>query len=64
MYNDVSDRMARLLYEKHGAEAVAEAAQKAEAFEHAGDEAQGRIWRRVESALRKMRVREKAPGSD
>ena len=55
MYNDVSDRMARLLYEKYGGGAVAEAAQKAASFEHAGDEAQARIWRRVESALRKMR---------
>ena len=56
MYNDVSDRMARLLYEKHGAEAIAEAARKAASFERAGDEAQARLWRRVESALLKMRA--------
>ena len=55
MYNDVSDRMARLLYEKHGTEAIAEAARKAATFERAGEEAQARLWRRVEAALLKLR---------
>jgi len=63
MYNDVSNRMARLLYAKHGAKAVAEAAQKAVSFERAGDEAQARLWRRVESALVKMREPKDPTGS-
>jgi len=46
---------ARQLLEAHGAKAVAEAAQKAVAFERAGDKKQAETWRRVEAALMLMR---------
>ena len=45
---------ARRLWEAHGAKAIAEAAQKAGAFEKAGDEEQARTWRRIEAALIQM----------
>ncbi len=51
---DVS-ALARHLFETHGAKAIAEAAQKAVAFEKAGDQAQAKTWRRVEDVLREMR---------
>jgi hypothetical protein len=51
---DVS-AIARHLFETRGARAIAEAAQKAAAFEKAGDAAQAKHWRRVEAALREMR---------
>ncbi|MDH3319055.1 MAG: hypothetical protein OEO84_05115 [Betaproteobacteria bacterium] len=47
--------IARHLFETHGAKAIAEAAQKAVSFEHAGDEAQAKLWRRVEAAVRELR---------
>jgi hypothetical protein len=47
--------LARHLFETHGAKAIAEAARKAVAFEKAGDAAQAKTWRRVESALLEMR---------
>jgi len=47
--------LARHLFEQHGAKAIAEAAQKAESFERAGDEEQSNTWRRVEAALWEMR---------
>jgi hypothetical protein len=40
--------------EAHGAKAIAEAAQKAGAFEKAGDEEQARTWCRIEAALVQM----------
>jgi hypothetical protein len=46
---------ARRLLESHGDRAPAEAAQKAVAFEKAGDKAQAETWRRVEQALLLMR---------
>jgi hypothetical protein len=46
---------ARRLLETHGDKATAEAAQKAVAFEQAGDKEQARTWRRIESALMLMR---------
>jgi hypothetical protein len=46
---------ARQLREAHGDRATAEAAQKAVAFEQAGDREQAEIWRRVEAALLLMR---------
>lgn len=52
--SDVST-VARHLFDTHGAKAIAEAAQKAAAFEKAGDEAQARFWRRVEAVLLEMR---------
>ena len=46
---------ARQLLEAHGAKATAEAAQKAVAFEKAGDTEQAKIWRQIEAALLLMR---------
>jgi hypothetical protein len=51
---DVS-AVARHLFDSHGAKAVAEAAQKAAAFEKSGDAAQAKFWRRVQAALQEMR---------
>ncbi len=45
---------ARMLYEAHGAKAVAEAAQKAAALEKSGKSAEAKDWRRIEAALRQM----------
>ena len=47
--------LARHLFETQGAKAIAEAAQKAESFEQAGDREQAKTWQRVEGALREMR---------
>jgi len=52
--SDVST-VARHLFDTHGAKAIAEAAQKAAAFEKAGDAEQAKFWRRVENALLEMR---------
>jgi hypothetical protein len=46
---------ARQLLEAHGEKAPAEAAQKAVAFEKAGDKEQARTWRQIEAALMLMR---------
>lgn len=46
---------ARQLLAAHGDRATAEAAQKAVAFEKAGDKEQAETWRRVEAALQLMR---------
>jgi hypothetical protein len=54
MDTDVS-AIARHLFEAQGAKAIAEAAQKAERFREAGDEAQAKTWERIEGALREMR---------
>ncbi len=51
---DVQDYARRLL-EAHGFAAIAEAAQKANAFEQQGDEEQAQTWRRIETALLEMR---------
>ena len=51
---DVS-AIARSLFESQGAKAIAEAAQKADRFDKAGDREQAETWKRVESALRDMR---------
>lgn len=45
---------AHQLKEACGAKALAEAAQKAVAFEERGDAEQAITWRRVEAALREM----------
>jgi hypothetical protein len=42
---------ARQLLEAHGDKAIAEAAQKAAAFEKAGDKEHAQTWRRIEAAL-------------
>jgi hypothetical protein len=46
---------ARQLLEAHGDKAVAEAAQKACAFEEQGDNEQAETWRHIEAALKLMR---------
>lgn len=46
---------ARRLLEAHGAKAALEAAQKAVAFEEAGDKEQAQTWRRIEAAVLLMR---------
>jgi hypothetical protein len=51
---DVS-ALARHLFETQGAKAIAEAAQKADSLEDAGDKEQARFWRRVEAVLLEMR---------
>ena len=47
-------RYARQLKEAYGTKALAQAAQKAVAFEQQGDTEQADTWRRVEAALREM----------
>jgi hypothetical protein len=46
---------ARRLFDAHGAKAIAEAAQKASAFEEQGDDEQAKTWRHIEAALKEMR---------
>lgn len=46
---------ARKLLEIHGSAAIAEAAQKAAAFEKKGDAGQAETWRRIEAALLQLR---------
>ena len=47
--------LARHLFATQGAQAIAQAAQRAEAFRAAGDGEQAKIWQRVEAVLREMR---------
>jgi hypothetical protein len=51
---DIQD-YARQLLEAHGAKAVAEAAQKACAFESEGKKEDAETWRHIEAALKLMR---------
>jgi hypothetical protein len=51
---DIQD-YARQLFDAHGAKAIAEAAQKARAFEERGDQEQATTWRNIEKALLLMR---------
>ncbi|MFM9847639.1 MAG: hypothetical protein ACKVP3_10815 [Hyphomicrobiaceae bacterium] len=46
---------ARKLLEIHGTAAIAEAAQKASAFEKNGNAPQAETWRRIEAALLQLR---------
>jgi hypothetical protein len=46
---------ARQLLEAHGDKAVAEAAQKAAAFEKQGESEQAENWRHIEAAMKQMR---------
>lgn len=46
---------ARQLFQAHGFQAIAEAAQKAHTFEQQGDDEQARTWRSIEAALLQMR---------
>lgn len=52
--SDVS-KYARALYNAHGDQAEAEAAQKATSFEAANDTAQAEQWRSVQRAIRGLR---------
>lgn len=45
---------ARQLKDAHGNKAIAEAAQKAVAYEHSGDQDKAQDWRRIEAALKQM----------
>lgn len=47
--------IAHHLFEAEGVKAIADAAQKAVAFERAGNKDQAKMWRRVEAVLREMR---------
>jgi len=46
---------ARQLLEAHGDKAVAEAAQKASAYEKQGEKEQAETWRHIEAAIKIMR---------
>jgi hypothetical protein len=46
--------IARELWDTHGTKAIAEAAQKAQAFEADGNQTQGQTWRRIEHALKQL----------
>jgi hypothetical protein len=47
--------IARQMLEKHGFEAIAQAAQKAVACESEGDADEAREWRHIEDAIKMMR---------
>jgi hypothetical protein len=47
--------IARQMLEKHGFEAIAQAAQNAQACEHKGDTEDAREWRHIEDAMKIMR---------
>jgi hypothetical protein len=47
--------VARHLFETQGANAIAQAAQRAASFESAGDKEQASFWRRVEAVLLEIR---------
>jgi hypothetical protein len=55
MHNTQIQDYARQFLESRGDKATAEAAQKAVAFEKAGDKEQAQIWRQIEAALLVMR---------
>lgn len=47
--------VARQMFEKHGAEAIAQAAQNAIACEKKGDSDEANEWRHLEEAMKMMR---------
>ena len=47
--------IARQMFEKHGPEAIAQAAQRAQACENDGDAEEAREWRHIEEAMKMMR---------
>jgi hypothetical protein len=47
--------IARQMFEKHGLEAIAQAAQNALACESKGDSEEAREWRHIEDAMKMMR---------
>ena len=46
---------ARQLRDAHGDKAIAEAAQKARAFEEKGEKEEARTWRQIEAAIKLLR---------
>jgi len=47
--------IARQMLEKHGFDAIAQAAQNARACESKGDDEEAREWRHIEDAMKMMR---------
>jgi hypothetical protein len=47
--------IARQMFEKHGLEAIVQAAQNAQACESKGDTEEAREWRHIEDAMKMMR---------
>ena len=47
--------IARQMFEQHGAAAIAQAAQKAQACESRGETDEAREWRHIEEAMKMMR---------
>jgi hypothetical protein len=47
--------IARQMFEKHGLEAIVQAAQNAQACENKGDTEEAREWRHIEDAMKMMR---------
>jgi hypothetical protein len=47
--------IARQMFEKHGLQAIAQAAQNAQACENKGDTEEAREWRHIEDAMKIMR---------
>ena len=47
--------IARQMFEKHGLEAIVQAAQNAKACENKGDTEEAREWRHIEDAMKMMR---------
>ena len=47
--------IARQMFEKHGPAAIAQAAQRALAYENDGDAEEAREWRHIEEAMKMMR---------
>jgi hypothetical protein len=47
--------IARQMFEKHGPEAIAQAAQNALASERKGDAEEAKEWRHIEDAMKMMR---------
>ena len=54
MHATVIQEHARKLLAAHGNKAIAEAAQKAQAYEQQEDLEEAKTWRRIEAALREM----------
>jgi len=48
--------IARRMFEKHGLDAIAQAAHNALFFEYNGDHREAREWRHIEDAMKMMRV--------
>ncbi|HLZ00805.1 MAG TPA: hypothetical protein VKR55_01495 [Bradyrhizobium sp.] len=47
--------IARQMFEKHGAEAIAKAAEQAQLCESRGESDEAREWRHIEDAMKMMR---------